>query len=429
MSTQPWNLEEAIVFYKDGKGLRYIAKFFGLHKRAVSQRLKIAGVKVSNPCSRAFDNYEEKEIIREYLLGLNTYKLANKYKVTPPTIRSVLDRNKIQRRGRHKYRCNNVAFDLSQSDSGKTSEVLYWVGLLMADGNVSKNAVSLCLKASDIQHVNAFRIFLQSDAPLRARKTTCRGKEFSSVTLQVFSKCLVASLARYGVVPRKSLIAKASGGVELQRAFWRGLIDGDGSLGIYKQSDCDYFSPKIYLCGTNALMTQFADYIYTNLHFRQTICHIRSICCVRCSGKKAVRLVEHFYGQGEISLERKQIIANEIMARFPIERYDRDNNWDAITWQDSTKTLVDWAIVLGIPYETLRQRLARGLSIEKAFTLPDFRKFVTWQGETRTLKEWATILNVPYTTLHGRLQRGCTVDEAFVCSGQYKYKKRLNRTF
>jgi hypothetical protein len=64
------------------------------------------------------------------------------------------------------------------------------------------------------------------------------------------------ALAKFGVVPKKSLIAKVLGLVN-DRNFWRGVTDGDGWFGNRNCQDGD----KIILTGSRFLIYQFKKFI------------------------------------------------------------------------------------------------------------------------------------------------------------------------
>lgn len=52
-----------------------------------------------------------------------------------------------------------------------------------------------------------------------------------------------------------------------------------------------------------------------------------------------------------------------------VQANNRTNNY-YITWNDKTQSLKDWSRELNLTYDTLRSRLKRGWSVEKAFTTP-----------------------------------------------------------
>lgn len=63
-----------------------------------------------------------------------------------------------------------------------------------------------------------------------------------------------------GIVPKKSLIAKVIGLV-YDRHFWRGVVDGDGWIGVRNGHDVD----KIILTGSYFLLCQFKKFIEKNI--------------------------------------------------------------------------------------------------------------------------------------------------------------------
>jgi hypothetical protein len=120
---------------------------------------------------------------------------------------------------------------------------------------------------------------------------------------------LVETLKEYGIVERKSrtaFVIKLNNNLH----FWRGLIDGDGTL---------YISPKMYpalsLCGSESILNQFVDYV-------KGVCpNVQKISVRKCAtikqlavgGEKAIILIKHFYSNCPVALERKLKIAERII--------------------------------------------------------------------------------------------------------------------
>lgn len=205
---------------------------------------------------------------------------------------------------RRKYSLNESAFEVV------TEESAYWVGFIMADGCISRDKspdsrrLRINLKFSDANHLQRLRSFLQYEGQVATRDN---GRYCS---LEINSARLVASLRRYGVVERKSCTASVIH-LNTNLHFWRGLIDGDGTLYLYKN-----MYPALSLCGSEAILTQFADYVKTNFPAlkRLSIRECRSIKQVAVAGHMAIALTRHFYGGCSIALERKLQIANTVMS-------------------------------------------------------------------------------------------------------------------
>ena len=107
-------------------------------------------------------------------------------------------------------------------------------------------------------------------------------------------------LARCGVVPKKSLIAKPHEALLNNRHFWRGMIDGDGTL--YKDRN------GLGLCGTEAVCQGFLDFaktmIPTKAHVRKCKANLWSIG-VACGRENNVGLLKELYENAPTYLIRK----------------------------------------------------------------------------------------------------------------------------
>jgi hypothetical protein len=127
----------------------------------------------------------------------------------------------------------------------------------MADGNVHTGKqgspnIRLALWAKDYDHILKFAKFIGSTHKVISTYTICRGKKFLQYTVKFPSRVIAAKLASYGVVPKKSLIAKV---------IWRGVVDGDGYLEIRNGQNTD----RIVVLGSYELVIQFKEFIETNI--------------------------------------------------------------------------------------------------------------------------------------------------------------------
>lgn len=106
---------------------------------------------------------------------------------------------------------NELPFSIVTSDSA------YWIGYLIADGNVSikKGIPVIALHVQEIDKVHLdikFRAFVGSSHKLGTYVNKVRGN--TSYSISFSSEKMQEDLARYGVVPRKWFIVKVKWGVK-----------------------------------------------------------------------------------------------------------------------------------------------------------------------------------------------------------------------
>jgi len=197
------------------------------------------------------------------------------------------ERNQKSGRYRSKYTLDETVF------ATMTDETAYWVGFILADGNVDKpelgtSRLRLCCNVRDRAHLEIFRDFVCSNKPIYELKST------NAVSFEVSSKRMLVDLKNYWfIVPKKSNVAEVHPALRTSPHFWRGMIDGDGSVGKDKR-------PRYYirLVGTKNVCDCWADYA-------------ERICGFRCkvgqdkrspnqywavySGPRAEKLIQHLY--------------------------------------------------------------------------------------------------------------------------------------
>ncbi len=110
-------------------------------------------------------------------------------------------------------------------------------------------------------------------------------------------------------------------------------------------------------------------------------------------------------------------LSNCRWATYQEQAKNRNSNiW--ISYKNEVKCLNDWAKELDIPRLTLLKRLESGWDITKAFETPVKRgqrtkqQTITYNNETKTIKEWSDITGLLPCTIRIRLKRGWTIQKA-----------------
>ena len=200
-------------------------------------------------------------VVTDYLARVPPREIRTKYGISQSTLTLTLKRHGVPAHppGR---RCalNESAFD-DMSDP----QAQYFAGLLFADGcvcwrlvgraRIPRACISLSLNGKDGEHVGALQDFLQTNYALLIRpgrrRPGSRKRCKPCTYLQVLSNRLAEALARYGVLPRKSLTGKAAEEMVDKSDWWRGVVDGDGWVSFRNGR------PRIGLCGSLGIVEQF----------------------------------------------------------------------------------------------------------------------------------------------------------------------------
>jgi len=176
-------------------------------------------------------DYQKVRIVELYASGESTLKIGRLLQLSPTTVNRQLHRFGVTLREPRETstRCQvrHDAFDEISQDAA------YWIGFLFADGSVSSDGqsgrVSVRVSERDRNQLVKFRTFLGSTHKVGNAPAGNYGgyRSKPSVRISIPSVRLsqqLLSLGRYQG-PINDLLIQSSD-------FWRGVVDGDGSLGI-----------------------------------------------------------------------------------------------------------------------------------------------------------------------------------------------------
>lgn len=271
------------------------------------------------------------ELLRAYTEAGSVNRAAAALGFSRKTVSLALSRSGVAQTP-HREACRKIRLDESVFDE-PSEEGRYWAGFLMADGGIVKDKrhdswqVVLAVSECDADHVRAFASLLKTDAAVQLRPASKptrfpQGHASTSaphVRLSVTSKRLAESLARFGVVPKKSATAKCVG-LESCMHFWRGAVDGDGFLSWHKTNGRTI--PLIGFCGSEPLVTQFREFcVGVAGRFAARVRKVGpTLFNIRIAGTPAVAIIRALYETDGRALPRKAALAREMMgwvSRYP----------------------------------------------------------------------------------------------------------------
>lgn len=177
---------------------------------------------------------QESSIVQDYIIGKSQNQLAKDYKVSIGTIKRALIRNNIhirsvQETNTTKY---NIAHDFFKIEN-QSSDSAYILGLLAADGWVSKedNCVCIELQQSDKQILNDINIKIKNERPIKDYE---RANGYKNSKLYFFSYQIKRDLELYDIVPNKTYYPQTNFVKNIKYKFFpdflRGFFDGDGCV-------------------------------------------------------------------------------------------------------------------------------------------------------------------------------------------------------
>lgn len=306
--------EQAKLLFSQGKSLTSIASITGLGRDVISSQLARLGIRKrrANPQRHKviLSPPQLHEIATSYQSGETAMSIAKRFGITNRRVSGILENACVSVRG-YTSRNAKLPFGNVFANPETSEEAAYWIGFLLADGCMRERSrghsydCSVGLSANDISHLEKLRSFTGLNNKIRCRRTKANSyKDGAMIAEYRFTHPdIIATLIDYGIRPRKSKTAIADGRLKDNRHFWRGVIDGDGSILNKKHTYA------IQLVGSNETVTDFCRWIGVLVGYEPMVAKHSTIFKCRISGPFALRVIELLYSDALVFLDRKKEIA------------------------------------------------------------------------------------------------------------------------
>jgi hypothetical protein len=268
----------------------------------------------------------EKEIVNRYITDkMSALKIAKEYSKNVKTIWKILRANNVKARtisqARMQYTCNDDFFSVID-----TEEKAYWLGVLYADGNISKKASKsgqIFLTSVDLEWVTEFMKAVDSSNKPRSETH----KKFNKIIYkaQITSAKMYNDLNSLGCTPVKThTIRLPLINDDLLHHFIRGYFDGDGTVGTYqnlKSSDW-----KILKSGFCSGSKNFIEDLLKVLPVKNKTIRYSSVYITQFSLNDSIALHNYMYKEATIYLKRKKDKFTEYLNSYiPRKRFNDYN--------------------------------------------------------------------------------------------------------
>ena len=305
--TDPETEAQVMALYEQGVTWKEIIRQTSRTEHTVSAIIKRSGGSLDRE-NRLTDE-QRAQIPGMYESGMDAVAIGRALGCHSTTVYTALEEAGIDRRTRGG--CENEDY----FDRIDAPDKAYWLGFIAADGCVTGFGsgfprLQIKLAVKDHDHLVLLCGALKARQPVRDFEDFSAGEMRSYSAVAIGSLRLVEALVSHGITPRKShTLQPWRGPDDLLPHYWRGLIDGDGSITI---NDNGVY---VSFVGSEAVVREFATWAHsvcgTNANPRQGTQGNRRYWTIQVGGTKLVRLlVAALYDDAPTALARKKALAD-----------------------------------------------------------------------------------------------------------------------
>ncbi len=201
----------------------------------------------------------------------------------------------------------------------------YYAGFIAADGCISQppgriNRLGIAIHEKDISVLQSMKKDIQFQGPITSRFSRCTFGDINTVKLDIGSNKICDDLCvNFNITPRKSLTLMPPIHLndEYSFSFIVGLIDGDGSMGLYKNKKS--YQLSFSLCGTESVLywvkQKFNLITYTDTNILNRDKHYR----YQVRGKSIYKILSTLNDMDIPKLKRKWDFINKSSHIYELE--------------------------------------------------------------------------------------------------------------
>jgi len=269
----------------------------------------------------------EQKVIDYYIIDkLSGQKIASILTINVKTVFAILKRNNIKSRtlseSAMKYICQDDFFNVIN-----TEKKAYWLGVLFADGNITKKASKsgqIIFSSKDKEWVELFLLDVGSN-----NFPNCEYQKLYKKYIwkaQITSAKMYNDLDNLGCTPTKTKTIKLPQiNDSLIHHFIRGYFDGDGTVGVYKNlKNNDWKILKSGFCsGSQKFIIDLLKVLPVK---NKTIKQVKNCYITQHSLRDTLNLFDYMYKNYTVCLKRKrEVFVNYLDTYKPRKRFNDYN--------------------------------------------------------------------------------------------------------
>lgn len=216
-----------------------IGKIYGVSQGPILRILREHGVVMKSNNKKTFTEEQTQYIIKRYIEDEeSSVVIGVEMSCDASVISRILKENNIKLENKAQFK-QTVLRNSDIFESIDTEYKAYFLGMMASDGYVIEDhTFGLTLKKDDVETIECFRLFLETDCPIRVINNSGSGAN----EIRIRDKKIAKDLTDKGVGPNKSKILDCNIisehiPEELIRHFIRGYFDGDGSISYCKTNN------------------------------------------------------------------------------------------------------------------------------------------------------------------------------------------------